>query len=355
MTDLVVTADSVTKTLPATVRARLAVELADSGSEVGAAAAALIAAVIDAAPGALDTLNELAAALGDDPAFATTVTNALALKAPLASPALTGNPTAPTASPGDSDTSIATTAFVAAATPDSSTTVKGIVELATSAETITGSDAVRAVTPAGLAAKVASATASGIVELATDAETITGTDTTRALTPANLQAMTADTTRDGIVELATTAETTTGTDTVRAVTPAGLAGAFAGASYTPSTTNLTLGNGTITGSYFKIGKFVVFAIKFVLGSTSAIATAPTFSLPVTAASGNNGIWDVLFTDQGVGNFIGAATSSTTVIQPLAINTAGSFAPAAQVTSAQPFTWNGTNADELQINGIYLAA
>jgi hypothetical protein len=36
-------------------------------------------------------------------------------KAPLASPALTGNPTAPTASPGDNDTSIATTAFVAAA------------------------------------------------------------------------------------------------------------------------------------------------------------------------------------------------------------------------------------------------
>ena len=37
---------------------------------------------------------------------------ALDLKAPLASPALTGNPTAPTASGGDNDTSIATTAFV---------------------------------------------------------------------------------------------------------------------------------------------------------------------------------------------------------------------------------------------------
>lgn len=37
------------------------------------------------------------------------------LKAPLASPALTGNPTAPTPAPGDNDTSIATTAFVAAA------------------------------------------------------------------------------------------------------------------------------------------------------------------------------------------------------------------------------------------------
>jgi hypothetical protein len=36
-------------------------------------------------------------------------------RAPLASPAFTGNPTAPTASPGDNDTSIATTAFVQAA------------------------------------------------------------------------------------------------------------------------------------------------------------------------------------------------------------------------------------------------
>ena len=42
--------------------------------------AAAIAALIDAAPGALDTLNELAAALGDDPSFATTVTNGLATK-----------------------------------------------------------------------------------------------------------------------------------------------------------------------------------------------------------------------------------------------------------------------------------
>jgi hypothetical protein len=39
-----------------------------------------INALIDAAPGALDTLNELAAALGDDPNFATTMLNALAEK-----------------------------------------------------------------------------------------------------------------------------------------------------------------------------------------------------------------------------------------------------------------------------------
>lgn len=39
-----------------------------------------INSLVDAAPGTLDTLNELAAALGDDPNFATTVTNSLAGK-----------------------------------------------------------------------------------------------------------------------------------------------------------------------------------------------------------------------------------------------------------------------------------
>lgn len=39
--------------------------------------------IVDAAPGALDTLNELAAALGDDSNFSTTITNSLATKASL--------------------------------------------------------------------------------------------------------------------------------------------------------------------------------------------------------------------------------------------------------------------------------
>jgi hypothetical protein len=50
-------------------------------------------AVIASAPGALNTLDELAAALGDDANFATTVTNSLAAKAPLASPTFTGTVT----------------------------------------------------------------------------------------------------------------------------------------------------------------------------------------------------------------------------------------------------------------------
>jgi hypothetical protein len=49
-----------------------------------------INALINSAPGALNTLNELATALGNDAAFSTTVTNLLASKAPLATPSFTG-------------------------------------------------------------------------------------------------------------------------------------------------------------------------------------------------------------------------------------------------------------------------
>jgi hypothetical protein len=47
--------------------------------------------IIDSAPGALDTLNELAAAINDDASFATTVTNALAGKLALTGGTMTGN------------------------------------------------------------------------------------------------------------------------------------------------------------------------------------------------------------------------------------------------------------------------
>lgn len=78
-------------------------------------------------------------------------------RAPLASPAFTGTPTAPTAAAGTNTTQVATTAFVknavdsnmaAPATVD----LAGLIELATNAEVAAGADAVRAVTPAALKA-----------------------------------------------------------------------------------------------------------------------------------------------------------------------------------------------------------
>ncbi|MBM6607928.1 phage tail protein, partial [Enterobacteriaceae bacterium RIT814] len=76
---------------------------------------AALVALIGGAPATLDTLKELAAAINNDPNFSSTINNALGLKAPLASPALTGSPTAPTAAQTVNNTQIATTAFVKSA------------------------------------------------------------------------------------------------------------------------------------------------------------------------------------------------------------------------------------------------
>lgn len=59
--------------------------------------ATAVANLVDSAPLTLDTLNELAAALGDDPNFATTVTNSIATKLPLSGGTLTGALTGTTA------------------------------------------------------------------------------------------------------------------------------------------------------------------------------------------------------------------------------------------------------------------
>ena len=76
---------------------------------------AALVAVIGGAPTTLDTLKEIATAINNDPNFSATINNALALKAPLASPAMTGTPTAPTAAQTVNNTQIATTEFVKSA------------------------------------------------------------------------------------------------------------------------------------------------------------------------------------------------------------------------------------------------
>jgi len=67
----------------------------DSSTKVATTAfvSTAVSNLVDSAPGTLNTLNELAAALGDDANFSTTVTNSIATKLPLAGGTLTGNVT----------------------------------------------------------------------------------------------------------------------------------------------------------------------------------------------------------------------------------------------------------------------
>ena len=135
--------------------------------------------LVASAPATLDTLNELAAALGDDPNFATTVSNSIGLKAPIASPSFTGVPAAPTATAATNTTQLATTAFVQLQKASPAFTGTPTAPTAT-----TGTNTTQLATTAFVQAQKVSPTFTG-TPLAPTATT--GTNTTQIATTAFVQ------------------------------------------------------------------------------------------------------------------------------------------------------------------------
>ena len=97
-------------TAAAALSSAISTEVSNRNTAIGTA----VDNLVEGAPALLNTLNELAAAINDDANYTTTITTALGTKAPLASPELTGVPTAPTAAADTNTTQIATTAFAKA-------------------------------------------------------------------------------------------------------------------------------------------------------------------------------------------------------------------------------------------------
>lgn len=96
------------------------------------------------------------------------------------------------------------------------TTVLGLVTLATSTEVNTGTDTSKVVTPATLAGRTATESRTGLAEIATQAETDAGTDDSRFVTP--LKLATYITNAGGIGSGAAYAQTLTGSATTYTVT-----------------------------------------------------------------------------------------------------------------------------------------
>lgn len=61
-------------------------------------------------------------------------------------------------------------------------------------------------------------------------------------------------------------------------------------SWTATTTNPTLGNGTLTGKYLQAGKLVIFRIELTIGSTTTAGSGVySLSLPVATAHSTNAV------------------------------------------------------------------
>lgn len=130
-------------------------------------------------------------------------------------------------------------------------------------------------------------------------------------------------------------------------------------TWAPTYANLTVGNGVTTARYARVGRWVAFELKFVMGSTSAMGTNPTFTLPVTAASrytlnmehyGTISIFDTSVP----AIYAGISFTSTTGIGLLGVyNASGTYTTITGFTSAIPMTW--AVGDAFSVKGWYEAA
>ena len=141
--------------------------------------------LVNGAGAAYDTLKEIADLLVADESTAAALATTVASKAPLASPAFTGSPTAPTQSLSDNSTKLATTAYadrIVASAPGNLSGVITSVGAVTSitAQTGTGTTFVTSVSPTLTTPTIGVATATSINKV-----TVTAPATTATLTLAN--------------------------------------------------------------------------------------------------------------------------------------------------------------------------
>lgn len=126
-------------------------------------------------------------------------------------------------------------------------------------------------------------------------------------------------------------------------------------SFTPSLTNVTIGNGTLTGYYCQIGKTVFMRILLRFGSTTSITGSyiqiGTPSTAATYSSATAGIiGQVKMLDGGTGVYLGAYGSQGNV---WAFGAASSYTNIVDVTASIPHTW-AVN-DEILISAAYEVA
>jgi hypothetical protein len=126
-------------------------------------------------------------------------------------------------------------------------------------------------------------------------------------------------------------------------------------SYTPGLSSITLGNGTLSAAYIRIGKFCSVRILLTCGSTTVISTFPRFDLTFNSVNAPQAvIGSVNLEDTGTQFYWGVATLETqTNVQVYAQNSAGTYVQREFVGGITPFTW--TTGDKMHININYEVA
>ena len=121
-------------------------------------------------------------------------------------------------------------------------------------------------------------------------------------------------------------------------------------SWTASTTNPTLGNGTLVSSYMRFGPMVVYSVDVTFASgTSAGDGAWSFSLPVAAKNGYRFSGGAFLFDNGTAFDAGAVTATSMTLAQITSGTGnGNYANA-----SYPFDW--TSGDRFAFTLVYEAA
>jgi hypothetical protein len=132
--------------------------------------------------------------------------------------------------------------------------------------------------------------------------------------------------------------------------PAVSVGAYT--SYTPTITGITLGNGSTTAAFTRIGKTTFGHITFILGSTSAITGVPVFTLPTTRKSTSFFNVNVALNDFGTGALPALARTDGNTMRIFALTVASAPGPVniLAISATVPFTW--TTGDFIQISFNY---
>ena len=130
-------------------------------------------------------------------------------------------------------------------------------------------------------------------------------------------------------------------------------------SFTPTYTNLTVGNGVSVAAYKQVGNTVFCRVSFTFGTTSSMGTDPYFSLPVTSktVTGNTLFpFPTLILDSGTTYYYGFARlfyGSPSAVTLFTLSATGTYTSYAGISATVPMTW--TTGDSFATTLVYEAA